>query len=87
MAEKNIVGLRLCLLTVVFSPLQPTIRDPAGHTVIIPIPDTLLVAVMGDTHLLHHLLHIIDVTIILPAVRIALGTTAQTGAAHLTTTT
>lgn len=50
---------------------------------IISIPDTLLVTMTGITHLLLHLLHI-SVTIILPAVRTASGTTAQTGIPLLT---
>lgn len=80
---KDIAALRLCLLTVVATPLLPTIRDPAGHTVIIPTPDTPLVTA---SHRLLHLLHI-GVTIILPAIRITSGTTAQGGATLLTIST
>ncbi len=64
--------------------LQLTIRDPPGHTVVIIITDTLLVILTGTTHPLPLLLHIIDTTTILPAARIALGATAQTGVTLLT---
>ena len=58
------------------------ITDPAGLAVIIA-PDTPLLTVTVDAHLLLHLLHRIDMIIILIISRIVSGGPAQTGATPL----
>ena len=93
-AEKDTVAPHLRHLTVADTPLHDIITDPAGPTVIMTItgsagpaviiaPDIPLLTVTDDTHLLLHLLHLIDMIITLLTSRIASGGAAQTGATPL----
>lgn len=93
-AEKDTVAHHLRHLTVADTLLHDIITDPAGPTVIVTItgsagpaviitPDIPLLTVTDDTHLLLHLLHLIDIIIILLTSRIASGRAAQTGATPL----
>ena len=79
MAGTDIAALHLFLLTVVPTPSLPTIRDP----IVIPISDAFLVDTTGTTRLLLHLHHIVDRILILTAVKVIPGTTAQAGATPL----
>ncbi|KAF5900480.1 Uncharacterized protein DAT39_009769 [Clarias magur] len=83
--ERDIDAPHRCLLSVLFIHLHPVITDQTGHTVIISILDTLLIAATDTTHLPLHILQVINVSIILPAAAIVFITTAQTNGALLTT--
>ncbi|CAL8333373.1 unnamed protein product [Arctogadus glacialis] len=82
-AGTDIAALHLFLQTVVPTPSLPTIRDPIGRTVVIPISDAFLVDTTGATRLLLHLHHIVDRIPILTAAKAISGTTAQAGATPL----
>ena len=79
-AGTDIAALHLFLLNMVHTLLQPTIREPTGPTVVIPITDTLLFNTTDTIHLLLHLHHIVDRILILTVVKVIPGTTAQAGA-------
>ncbi|CAL8357029.1 unnamed protein product [Merluccius merluccius] len=82
-AGTDIAALHLFLQTVVPTPSLPTVRDPIGRTVVIPISDTFLINATGATRLLLHLHHIVDRILMLTAVKVIPGTTARAGATSL----